>query len=56
MTTPQGQELGRTRLGWSGTRWLIVAGVVAAVVIAVVLLLVYTGGGGGSGGGVGSGY
>jgi len=47
MTTPHGQELGRSRLGsWSRTRWLIVAGVVAAVVIAVVLLVVYAGGGG----------
>ena len=54
MTTPHGQELGRSsRSSWSRGRWLFVAG--AVVVIAVIVLLVLYAGGG-SGGGGGGGY
>jgi hypothetical protein len=52
MTTPHGQQFGRSRFSsWSRGPWLIAAGVLVAIVVAVVLLVVYTGGGGGSGGG-----
>ena len=56
MTTPEGQQLGRSLFStWSRGRWLIAVGVLVAVVVAVVLLVVYTGGGGGGSGG-GGGY
>jgi hypothetical protein len=46
----------QTRTGlraWSGTRWVVIAGVLIAIAVAVVLIVVYTGGGSSGGGGGG---
>jgi hypothetical protein len=46
-------EQARTGIrAWSGTRWLVVTGVLVAIAVAVVLIVLYSGGGS-SGGGAG---